>query len=224
MKRSFLFAATLIFALLSFNAKGQIMTLSVNGDSTSITPPDPIYLGDSINYNFVVVNTGQDTLMDSIFIMQRIDTAVYQIGGYFKVMVPQDTLMIGIKEQVLSPKFGGGVHVVVIWPTAPSHTTTDSIKREITFIDTLTWIGEPGLPQYKLDAYPNPTQNKLNFRAKFPPHVLLGMEMYESTGKLIDKWDHLPDFIEMNNYPHGIYFLHARFDKGQTKVFKLIRY
>lgn len=73
----------------------------------------------------------------------------------------------------------------------------------------------------KINIYPNPVKDYLKF--KLPNNVnVSSYEVFDLIGKKIDSNILQTNFIDVNNYIKGIYFLHLKTDKG-ISTFKFIK-
>lgn len=161
---------------------------------------------------------------------------VYNFFGY--PMATFDTLVSG--EYAFSGTDSTWQDVWLCYDMSWIMGTADSIKVRFTFIsDSIDnnregWmidnlnshvtIGHPVKENAKKDyinVYPNPAKNIINIELEKIQsfHIIENMELIDASGKTIKQWKNIPTryWIDVSNYPNGIYYLKIKSNiKSQT--------
>jgi len=66
-----------------------------------------------------------------------------------------------------------------------------------------------------IELFPNPVSNHIHIKAK---RILQPFELRNQFGQIMQSGAFLPEFIDMSDYPSGVYFLH--FQNGMEKILK----
>lgn len=227
MKKNFL--PLLILAVLSFwcpSLQGQVY-FSLTADTTGFATPDPVNQQDSLYFNFVVKNTGSQNYNDSLYIVRQVNAFIDTIATIPQVILdttPSDSEFISTGEMVTPARYGGGINVVVIWPTAPNSlivTGTDSLVQEVTVIGS-TSLPEPHGESMFL-VFPNPTMDRIRFRTNLPLSAIQRWSLLGTDGKLHRQGEVLPHQLSLSGLPKGLYFIHLEFEGGGKRTLRINR-
>ena len=208
---------------------GQNIALSFSPNNTSL--PDTIALGDTIWYNFWVVNDGNSVITDYIALKTaRFCQAQGMINereiGHVNpgALFPGDSIEFPLGmlyEVVHQQNYLAGDNIVVIWPRVEvldpqvnEHLTTQIHVLNNSMISSLNdaiKIKENSF--YFLDK-------TIHFLNKFPVsevvlYNMLGNEVYQSNSQFLKK-------INLQNTPSGTYLLVTRLTDGTIRKEKLV--
>lgn len=93
---------------------------------------------------------------------------------------------------------------------------------DIDFVYTLGTIGEPTNSPIKL--YPNPCHERINIELNGGTPPILNIALYSISGLLLEKFSYHPGgYIDIHEFPPGIYTLHIRSD-GRVMRQRVIKY
>ena len=208
---------------------GQNIALSFSANNTAL--PDTIALGDTIWYNFWVVNDGNSVITDYIALKTaRFCQAQGMINereiGHVNpgALFPGDSIEFPLGmlyEVVHQQNYLTGDNIVVIWPRVEvldpqvnEHLTTQIHVLNNSMISSLNdaiKIKENSF--YFLDK-------TIHFLNKFPVsevvlYNMLGNEVYQSNSQFLKK-------INLQNTPSGTYLLVTRLTDGTIRKEKLV--
>jgi len=208
---------------------GQNIALSFSPNNTSL--PDTIALGDTIWYNFWVVNDGNSVITDYIalktarFCLAQGMINEREIGHVNPgALFPGDSIEFPLGmlyEVVHQQNYLAGDNIVVIWPRVEvldpqvnEHLTTQIHVLNNSMISSLNdaiKIKENSF--YFLDK-------TIHFLNKFPVsevvlYNMLGNEVYQSNSQFLKK-------INLQNTPSGTYLLVTRLTDGTIRKEKLV--
>lgn len=191
-------------------------------DSLNVPSPSVVNVNDSVVYNFSLVNQSPSTFSDSLGFMIRTN-----VGSF--VLMPEDTATIGpfgvkpfsIIDTVSLLRYGGGVNVVVVWPTSPAPIVTDSLRDTLTVI--IVSIDPKIEAQPGLIVFPNPTRDQLYLSraADLPP--IRRTEIIAADGRLVADFPGLPTHTSVSQLPQGIYLLRIRDDSDRVSTHRFVR-
>ena len=222
MRQTFLIT-TCAFALLLFFAPlaGQ-NTFSVAYDTVNWISPAQGGPFDTINYTFTVSHNLPGDYIGPIDIMARADS----ITPFMLFSTSVDSIPPGpggkqysIRDSIELSRYGGGINIVVVWPTAPNFVTLDTARGELTVIPAST----PDPVKYDLDIYPNPSNGLIRFRAGFPRTWIRETTLSDQQGRLLRREDGLPWQMSLDDLSAGVYFLNMRLKSGESLRYKVIR-
>lgn len=224
MRRTILIAA-LFFAMMSSvgTVCGQA-AFNVNFDSLNFIQPSTVGLGDTVTYDVTVVNNTASDFFGQISWLRRVD------GGPIDTIFTdqfQDTLPAFsnrpyvLTDSVLASRFGGGINVVVVWPTAPNVTTLDSAVG----ILNVTGVGIPERIRdgYPISVFPNPTRGSIRFQTQFSPLQVRETILMDQQGRVLHSQARLPSEMSLEGFAAGIYFIEVRLRDGAVRRFKVVK-
>lgn len=97
----------------------------------------------------------------------------------------------------------------------------DNFMAHITIIHS---VNEKEQEQY-VDIWPNPSSARVNINLRKTDefHIIEKMELYNITGSLMQTYEYIPTrfFIDVSNYPNGIYFLKVQ-SNIETEIVRII--
>ena len=222
MRQTFLIT-TCAFALLLFFAPlaGQ-NTFSVAYDTTNWISPAQAGPQDSVNYTFTVSHNLPGDYIGPIDIMCRVDsgTPFMLLSSTIDSIGPGPAgKQYSIRDSVELSRYGGGINIVVVWPTAPNFVTLDSAVGTLTVIGVST----PDPIKYDMDIYPNPSNGIIRFRADFPTAWVRETMLTDQQGRLLRRENGLPWQMSLDALPAGVYFLSMRLKTGEAIRYKVLR-
>lgn len=103
--------------------------------------------------------------------------------------------------------------------TAYAVDPTDN-KRYFYVFNTTKIIGLKETSKMELKVYPNPASDYVRIESN---RVIQSIGMYNLEGKEVQKWEGinvLKKDLEVSNYAKGTYFLHLKFEKDETELYK----
>lgn len=218
-----------LFCALSFSTlSAQFNSLLITGTIGTLQGLDTVAVNTSFPVTYQVEN--QDTAPYTGSIVLYYELNGDSINQYFL-----DSLSVaGLQQGDTTPirtvpvlattaRFGGGVNIMVVWPTAQNAINTNELEEQI-YVDTLKLANLPPdqLGTQTIDLYPNPVRTVLHLGyggIKADPqslHVLdaMGREVYFSDNEF--------GSIEVQTFSKGMYYVHLRFSDGQEYLGKFL--
>lgn len=225
MKRFLLTLPTLV--TLVFLQTSLFSQVVFHIETDTLSSPNPLNLGDSLFFKFTIFNQGTTNFNDSLYIVRRVNGFVDTIDVIQSVSLdtlPSDSENINTGELASAARYGGGINVVVIWPTGPSlisPTTTDSISDDVYI------IGTSSLPEaYRnsiFQVYPNPSADRLRFLTDIPTSAIDLVQVMGINGQILKSYPQLPPIISLADLPKGTYLIQVQFKGGESRTLKVIR-
>jgi hypothetical protein len=220
--KNLLIALLVAFSCAIGGLKGQVV-FQLSYDSLNFPTPSTQSYGGFVQYTFTIQNVSATTFSDSLYIRVRTDSITsFVLVAYDTLTIPPlDTFQVNASDSVIATRYGGGVNVLVIWPTSPSFIETDSITDTLIVLGTSVDEGRGnGLA---LDVFPVPSQGQVFLRAR--NHVLPIRQtcIVSVTGQILKREEGLPSCVDMNPLPRGIYFIHVEDEEGTVARIKIIK-
>jgi hypothetical protein len=221
--RQTILITTCAFALLLFFVplSGQ-NTFTVVYDTVNWISPPQAGPQDTINYTLRVSHNLPGDYAGPIDIMARVGGGTpFMLFSSLQDSIPPGPggKLYSIRDTVDLARYGGGINIVVVWPTAPNFVTLDSAHGELTVINVST----PDPEQYAMDVYPNPSTGTIRFRTKFPTVWVHETTLIDQQGRLLRRESGLPRQMSLDDLPAGVYFLNMRLKDGQALRYKVLR-
>ena len=193
-------------------------------DSLNFIQPTTAGIGDSITYAIDVVNNSSTDFFGKISFMRKVDNGPADtiFTDLFSDTLPGfSSRSYFLEDTVFANRFGGGINVVVAWPTAPNVTTLDSA------IGTLNVTGV-GIPEsihnaYPITVFPNPTVGSIRFQTQFSPLLARETILLDQQGRTLRSQSRIPSELSLEGLPAGIYFIEIRMRDGAVRRFKVIK-
>ena len=216
MKRNFTTMMLLGFLLLGLVAQSQ-NSLGI-GKSGISGLPDTTHYGDTIrNMRLFVVNRGNNIVAGTIVQLQAAPNFAinpFLIGtlDLFQVpLSPGDSIEVPLDYFVVTPQnSNNGSNIMVIWPTAPGTTPSDSAEQGY-YVDEVAARSSSDSQPLQWTLFPNPSQGELRFMlrgATVPSPELvvynaIGNEVYRGLVREMQP-------IDLRSLPNGSYCCHLR--------------
>ena len=206
-----LFVAFLIF----YNS--ALAQSNIGFGSNGIQHQDTLYIGDTIHFNFWLINQGNSILNDSIsvncetFDISWSSISSMSIGSLYNTsgsLAVGDSIHITISEVVTYQSYVLGDNIVVIWPASIVPGSVDTSITYVHILDSLSSnVSLDGFSNVKL--IPNPVSENLYFH--YGKNIRdCSILIYDSNGRIIfDKNNvDLKYFVfNVNALKNGTYFL-----------------
>ncbi|MEM0998985.1 MAG: hypothetical protein AAGN35_18140 [Bacteroidota bacterium] len=224
MRQTCLITACAFAILLSFLPLRGQNNIFIAFDSTNWLAPNPVGIGDSVMYTFDVSHNLATAYMGPVDIMA-------QVGGgtpFSLFSTSMETIPAGIPgksytltDTVTLARYGGGINIVVVWPTAPNFVTLDTAFGELTVLPTS--VIDPQLDRYPLRIYPNPTARAVRIRTQFPPVLVEETRLCDQQGRVLFRQDGVPIDVSLEGMTGGLYFLEIQLMNGALRRFKILK-
>jgi hypothetical protein len=215
---------TLLFALLVafIGVNGQI-SFHLTYDSLNFPTPSTQSFGGTVRYQFAIHNNSGTAFIDSLRIKFRSNTGVFTLVEYDSVVIPIGGVFnVDTIDTVSVGRYGGGINILVIWPTAPNPVLTDSIKD--TLIVLTVGVDEGLSNTLPIDVFPIPSQEELFFRHRDPLSVpIVATEIWNVSGQRLRRFKGLPWEVYIGDLPQGLYFIRIEDEQGQSMRVKMIK-
>lgn len=214
-----------MFSCLAPQLKAQAHLVIVP-DSLNFVSPQPASFGGSVTYRFQVVNIGNADFNDSIKIRASVNGGpsflLADSAGYF---LPAFTGFANfvVDDSVSIARYGGGVNIVVIWPTSPNLPDLDVDSISDTVFVTPMALEDGLLSQAQILAYPNPTTGELHFIARGQLPRMSGAHVFGVDGKLLRSYEAMPQSVDLSEFPAGLYFVRLECHNGEKALFKIMK-
>tara|TARA_B100001540_G_C15760964_1_gene621657 strand:+ start:101 stop:769 length:669 start_codon:yes stop_codon:yes gene_type:complete len=182
------------------------ITFGVNG----VLHEDTLCIGDSISFDFWLVNNSNIDVQDSVFMnCQTINSAgspisFMQIDSLYTSILPGDSLFINITDIVTYQSFNLGDNIIVIWPAFLGNQTCDTSLTNIYIKDCTTNIFNASTIKNEFIFYSQKNKNVIFNTTSVHPKKIY---MYDALGKMILQQTTTQHFITVNTYKSGVYFI-----------------
>lgn len=210
-------------------ALAQTVIFDVTFDSSTVANPNIVNFGDNITYSFSVTNIGNTQFSGDMLIMRRVDSVqVYPIDTLVGVTLGVNaTIPVIVNDSIFSPRYGGGINILVIWPTATmpgvAVSTLDTVNSEI-YVDPFTQI-DGGISYKPATIYPNPAQHTLNLLLPDPVRTPERFSIINVQGQIVREMEATSLQMDVSELPSGMYFLQIEYQEGipEKKPFLLLK-
>ena len=186
-KHLFIVPCFLVFFSSSVFSQVNHLSFGFNG----VSHQDTLYIGDTIHFNFWVVNQGSGVINDSLSIYcETFDglgssIASMPIGSYYNTtdsLNPGDSLFITISEVVSYQSYVLGDNIIVIWPASIGGGTVDTSLTDVYILDNPSNMHNEEISCSNILIYPNPTyQNVLYLNSPCP---ISSIQIFDIFGRL----------------------------------------
>ncbi|MCB9235227.1 MAG: T9SS type A sorting domain-containing protein [Bacteroidia bacterium] len=189
--------------------------------------PDTVNMGDTINFDYYIVNLGVASLVSPLIqTFMEVNgqvlpqpVSVYQVAGLFLM---GDTMKIPVNNFVVSPSNNnnGGANVVVIWPTAPGATPKDSASGNMYVRNPNSVFAERG-PALALNLFPNPAHDRAWVDFFGDPQGENSILLCDLNGRILRSWkpaigQNSRKFeLDLSGLNPGFYLLEVRAGKAR---------
>lgn len=212
----------LLLSLVGFSRlEAQIFPFHVSWDTGQVPLPRVQTFDDTVRYTLTLNNLSAVAFQDTIDFHLRTTTGTGIIATFDSVSIPAfGSLEFTFLDSTLNTRYGGGINVVVVWPTSSTQIDTDSL------VDTLIINTVGVLPPHDkalLDVYPVPTTENVYLRMREQGVFVRRTELVDLTGRVIQSFLGLPPVIPLSDYPKGLYFIRTEDESGQHSTFKVVK-
>ena len=218
-----------LFIFFSSTVFSQISDLSFGFQGVS--HEDTLHIGDTIHFDFWVVNQAVVPVNDSLSIhCETFDDlgnsiASMSIGDYYNTvgsLDPGDSLFITISEVISYQSYVLGDNIIVIWPASIGGGTVDTSVTDIYILDSIPSILNEGLGCNNILLYPNPAYQDVLFLNS--PCPVSSIQIFDVFGRL--KYLDLDVSLDAESVPlrelaNGIYSVEI-ISNRERYVFKII--
>ena len=213
--------------ILSLGSESLIAQSNLSFGSSGVQHEDTLHIGDSIHFDFWLVNQGNSTINDSILMScETFDIignpiSAMSIGDSYNTVGSLnvgDSISVTITELVTYQSYVLGDNIIVIWPALIGTGTGDTSTTNVHIVDSVSTGDELEISGNKLIIYPNPIKNYFTISNK------LGLPMSniaitDHLGRLIyiDKTVHYERaYLHFSNLNSGTYFIEAIVDSQRV--------
>jgi hypothetical protein len=127
-------------------------------------------------------------------------------------VAPGDSILVNLDYFVVTPQNSNtGSNIMVVWPTAPGATPSDSTEQEY-YVDGTTGIAD-GLAarQQAAAIYPNPSAGHPYLWVQSPQVTAADIVLLDATGRLVYQAQRQPmEVLDLHHLPSGFYLYHIR--------------
>lgn len=207
-----------ILLILLFSINSQLCSQSLTFGYQGVIHEDTLQIGDSIHFNFWIVNQGNSNVDDSInincetFDIMGGSISGMQIGNTYNnggTIDPGDSIFITITELVTYQSFILGDNIIVIWPALIGPGTSDTSITNIHILDSsLTNLENKNIEE-NIIIYPNPVIDYFIIHNQLK-HPLSSISITDYLGKTIytkDRTRTQNTIINTNGWKNGTYIL-----------------
>ena len=218
--RIIIFVLSLIF---SMSSESLIAQSDLSFGSSGIHHEDTLHIGDSIHFNFWLVNQGNSIINDSIlmscetFDILGIPISAMSIGNSYNTsgsLNVGDSIAVTITELVTYQSYVLGDNIIVIWPALIGVGTGDTSTTNIHILDSVSTGDKLEISGNKLIIYPNPIKDDFTISNKLGLPIS-NIAMSDHLGRLIyndKRIHHEPINLHFSNLNSGTYFIEAIVD------------
>ena len=218
--RIIIFVLSLIF---SMSSESLIAQSDLSFGSSGIHHEDTLHIGDSIHFNFWLVNQGNSIINDSIlmscetFDILGIPISAMSIGNSYNTsgsLNVGDSIAVTITELVTYQSYVLGDNIIVIWPALIGVGTGDTSTTNIHILDSVSTGDKLEISGNKLIIYPNPIKDYFTISNKLGLPIS-NIAMSDHLGRLIyndKRIHHEPINLHFSNLNSGTYFIEAIVD------------
>ena len=191
--------------------------------SSGIHHEDTLHIGDSIHFNFWLVNQGNSIINDSIlmscetFDILGIPISAMSIGNSYNTsgsLNVGDSIAVTITELVTYQSYVLGDNIIVIWPALIGIGTGDTSTTNIHILDSVSTGDKLEISGNKLIIYPNPIKDYFTISNKLGLPIS-NIAITDHLGSLIyndKRIHHEPINLHFSNLNSGTYFIEAIVD------------
>ncbi len=214
----------LLFAALGLGRGYSQFTFHITWDSINVPAPDIQGENDTVRYTLTINNLSNVQFFDSMFFQLRTTVGVFQIASFDSISIPPNgSTVVSFLDSTatIGAKYGGGINIVVVWPTSPSPMVTDSLRDTLTIIKVGVhdpWVGGP-----VIDVFPVPAEAMVFLRCREPRVEVAATELQNMVGQVIQRFPGLPASIPLSHCPKGMYFIRVEDEHGRTSTFKILK-
>lgn len=212
----------LFVSLLCIGSLRAQVSFFLTWDSVNVPAPNVQASNDTVLYTLTLNNGTGSQFFDSLYFHLRTSLGTWVIASFDSTLIaPFGTKTFSFRDSTLSSRYGGGVNVVVIWPTSPSQIQTDSL------IDSLTILLVDVDPLFSeaigIDVFPIPSQMEIFFRQHDHSAIVISTEIQNLEGQVLRRIRGLPDSLSVAELPSGMYFIRFLDDLGRNTVIKVVK-
>jgi len=196
----------LLFTIYSNLFAQTSITFGING----VVHEDTLCVGDSISFDFWLVNNSNINVQDSVFMnCQTLDNSgssisFMQIDSLYTSILPGDSLFINITDVVSYQSFNLGDNIIVIWPAFLGNQTCDTSLTSIYIKDCTTNIYNTSTIKNEIIFYSKENKSiMVNDKSGYPKKIYI----YDALGKMILQQTTMQNFITFSKYRSGVYYI-----------------
>ncbi len=211
----------LLLMFCCFGASKAQFAFHIEYDTVGFSLPDSGSYGDSLPLDFRIYNNTTTPFADVVTFFMRTSQGTFVLGDTVGMTIPPGgNRVASVVDTLTFARYGGGISIIVIWPTSPSFMDTDSIKDEIKIIPL--GIDNGDTKDFGVVIFPNPTTDQLYFRrSSWLP--IKETSLVNSSGQVILRQDGLPLHLDLGDLAAGFYYLRLRAPSGAVANFKIVR-
>ncbi|MEX0966119.1 MAG: T9SS type A sorting domain-containing protein [Bacteroidia bacterium] len=222
MKKSLLLPILFLLATHWVSAQSSLGVIDI------LEFPATVRSGDSINFIAVVQNTGNVTIPNGTLIsismaingdldsmeLVGMDTLTEDLDASDTVEIRTDQTI-----RITAPQYHiGGVNIIVVWPSANSILTTDSVTRQF-YVDYAVGI-EENRGNEAFELFPVPVQDKLYLNLESGVE-LEEVRITDMAGRLLFRTE-LKE-VDVRTLAPGTYIIKAKLRDGQIITRKFVK-
>ncbi len=225
-------AILLLLVAFGFRVHGQAPAkLAI--DSVVIPNPDTLnYMAgsaDQITYDFRLTNVGGLAATGLVDIMFEYNgDAAVSVLSLVVDLESGDFIDTTLTDSLLHPnqdaRYEGGGNIIVIWPRAEPDIMAAAPDTSIStpYIDSYVGRRPPVAITSRIDIYPNPVHDNLQFKYKKSDSPLEFVRILDTYGRQVYFGEQAITEISMVPYPPGLYFVEFRYRDGVKGIFKVL--
>jgi hypothetical protein len=212
----------LLLTILGLGRVQAQFLFNVSWDSTQVPSPASQVFDDTVRYTLSITNNSPAFFADTINFRLRTSLGTFTIASFDSAFIPAfATVPFTFLDSTSSLRYGGGVNVVVIWPTSPTPIWTDSLIDTLTIITVSVDPGKEDGPA--IAAFPVPGHDRLYLRNHDPMTIVTATEMQDVAGRVIFRDNNLPPSIPIAHLPDGVYFIRVMDATGRVTTLKMLK-
>lgn len=211
----------LLLTLLGFGQLQAQLSFHVSWDTGNVPFPRTQIFNDTVRYTLTLTNLTATPFSDTVDFQLRTTLGTFQIASFDSVNIAGfGSETFTFLDSTLASRYGGGINVVVVWPTSPSPMQTDSL-RDTLRINTVS-VDPPSWGQ-QIEVFPVPSEGEVHLRQHSQAILIRRTELVDVTGRVIRSYGGLPSMISVHDLPKAVYFIRLEDDRGQQLVLKLLK-
>ena len=205
-----------IFFIIFYLISNQIFSQShISFGVSGVSHEDTLCIGDSIFFEFWLVNNSTSSLEDSIslncetFDFLGASISSMQIGAMYNTnssIDAGDSLFITIGEVVTLQSFSIGDNIIVIWPALIGVNTSDTSITNIHILDCTSSIDDFNILNNRLDIY---YLKNGGVKIKSNEGVMSEFYIINTFGNIVYHHNNLTKSVSLKSLSTGIYIINT---------------
>ena len=209
-----------IFLITIISINSAFAQVNISFGNSGVSHEDTLHIGDTIHFNFWIINQSNSILTDSLsiecetFDFNNNSISSMSIGEYYNTNLSLDvgdSLSVSISEVVTYASYVLGDNIIVIWPAfLNANGIMDTSFTNIHILDSVS-TSVKLIEDLELLLFPNP--NNGSFKIEIKQHSMMeSLYIFDKKGSIIFSDYNIirPQVIFRKHLKKGIYFVKVK--------------